>query len=71
MPNWQVWTFIVFCIPALYYSIDYLAYRKYHLKDGNIARIIGTIKVPGIPAEQKMDMLEKLVKESENFNARI
>jgi hypothetical protein len=71
MPNWQVLTIVAFTTPAVYFSMNYLLYRKYHLKDGNAARIAGIIKAPGISAERKMDILESLVKEQENFNARI
>lgn len=52
-------------------SVDYLAYRKYHLKDGTAARIIGIVRIPDVPAEHKMNIMEGLVKESENYNARI
>jgi hypothetical protein len=65
--------FLVFgmSVPALYVSANYLLYRKYHLKDGTVARIIGIAKLPGMSAEEKMIHIEKLVKESEEFNARI
>jgi hypothetical protein len=52
-------------------SVDYLAYRKYHLKDGTAARIIGMVGLPNMSADDKMNIMEGLVKESENFNARI
>jgi len=71
MPGWQVWIIGIFAVPALYFSLNYLAYRKYHLKDGTAARLIGIVKTPGISLEQKMDIMESLVKESENFNSRI
>lgn len=47
-----------------------LVYRKYHLKDGNIARIKGIIKAPNIDAETKMRHLENLIIEQENYNER-
>lgn len=71
MPAWQQMTLMVVSIVPFFFSIDYLVYRKYHLKDGNIARIIGIIRTPGISADQKMTYLEKLADESENFNARV
>lgn len=71
MPVWQVLVIISAVGVAIHFSINYLLYRKYHLKDGNIARTHGIIKAPNIPAEKKMDILEQLVTESENFNARI
>jgi hypothetical protein len=68
---WQ----LLLLVPVLIFSgvkvLDYAAYRKYHQKDGDVARIIGIIKAPGIPVEKKMDIMEKLVAESENFNNRI
>lgn len=51
-------------------SMDYLLYRKYHLKHGTMARIIGIIKAPGIPAADKMRLLEDQSLELENFNQR-
>jgi hypothetical protein len=58
-------------IGALLYNIPYLCYRKYHLKDGNIARIIGVIKMPNVDPATKMKILENLIEESENYNNRI
>lgn len=51
-------------------SMDYLLYRKYHLKHGTIARIMGIIKAPGIDAATKMQLLENQSLELENFNQR-
>jgi hypothetical protein len=56
---------------ALYKFMNYAVYRKYHTKDGNIARVFGMIKAPGISAEEKIKHLVKLVDESENYNNRI
>lgn len=76
-PIWskvRSWQIAAFAIPAMYATwkaIDYTIYRKYHLSDGNVARIIGMIKAPGISAERKITILEDLVKESENFNERV
>lgn len=52
-------------------ATDYLLYRKFHLNDGNLARINGIIKTPGVPAEQKVKILESLIEERENFYARV
>lgn len=71
MPLWQEMTLIAVSIIPFFFSVDYLVYRKYHLKDGNLARIIGLIKAPGLTADQKMVHLEKLADECENFNARV
>lgn len=51
-------------------STDYLLYRKYHLKHGTMARIMGIIKAPGIDATTKMHLLEDQSLELENFNQR-
>lgn len=71
MPSWQVSLFMLFSMPAFYFSINYLVYRKYHLKDGTAARIIGISKTPGLSWERKGEIIEGLVHESENFNARV
>jgi hypothetical protein len=52
-------------------AMDYLCYRKYHLRDGNLARIKGIISAPNIPAEQKLAHLETLIAERENYNNRV
>jgi hypothetical protein len=70
-PSWQMFLVFGLSVPALYVSINYMLYRKYHLKDGTSARLIGVVKCPGISVEEKMKMMEKLVEESEEFNARI
>lgn len=51
--------------------IDYLVYRLEHLRRGNLCRIIGLIKSPGLTWEEKGPHLEKSVKEFENYNSRI
>jgi hypothetical protein len=51
-------------------SMNYLLYRKYHLKHGTIARMMGIIKAPGIDAKTKMELLENQSLELENFNQR-
>jgi hypothetical protein len=71
MPSWQVWAVTVTCVPALFFTANYFLYRKYHLKDGNLARVYGIIKAPGIPAELKVKLLEDLIHERENYNARV
>jgi hypothetical protein len=70
-PSWQMFLVFGMSVPALYVSANYLLYRKYHLKDGTAARIVGIVRAPGISRDEKWVMLEKLVAESENFNARI
>lgn len=71
MPGWQVLTVVLTGIPALFFSADYLIYRKYHLRDGNTARIRGIIRTPGLTTEQRIVLLEQLINEQENYNARI
>lgn len=70
-PSWRMWGVFALCVPAVLFSMDYLLYRKYHDKDATKARVKGIIRLPGLPAETKIDILEQLVIESENFNARI
>jgi hypothetical protein len=67
---WHLLTALV-CIPALYVSIDYLVYRKNHLRMGSESRFIGMVKAPGIDAETKVRHLTTVVDEIENFNSRI
>jgi hypothetical protein len=69
-PSWYVIIIAIASGIGFIKSVDYLCYRKYHLKDGNAARIRGIIKAPNIDAETKMRLLESLVKEQENYNAR-
>lgn len=72
--SFPVWYVIIFSLgigAGFLKAMDYLLYRKYHLKDGNIARIIGVIRMPNVDAQTKMGLLENLVKESENYNSRI
>lgn len=71
LPDWRVCGILALCVPAVLFSLDYLAYRKYHLKDGNAARILGVAKMKGVPAEVKMELMEKLALEAETFNERI
>lgn len=69
--GWQ----LLVTVPVLILSgmkvIDYVLYTKYHLKDGNICRITGMIKSPGLTPDEKMPVLDKLVDEYQNLNARI
>jgi hypothetical protein len=71
MPSWQVWAVVLTCVPAVFFTANYFLYRKYHLKDGNLARVNGIIKAPGIPAELKIKLLEDLIHERESYNARV
>lgn len=52
---------------SLLLTTNYLLYRKYHLKHGTIARIMGIIQAPGIDADTKMKLLENQRLELENF----
>jgi hypothetical protein len=69
--GWQLGVFIPVFILSAVKVIDYIAYTKYHLKDGNMSRITGMIKSPGLTPDEKMPVLDKLVDEYQNFNARI
>jgi len=70
-PSWVVFVSGTLLAIALLIAADYIVYRKYHLKDGNTARIKGIIKAPGIDANTKVTILESLVEESENIYARV
>jgi hypothetical protein len=70
MPDWQIVTLILSCALAIHLSANYLIYRKYHLKDGNAARLTGILMLP-IPWEEKRKHMEKLLEEMENYNSRI
>jgi hypothetical protein len=68
------WTVIVSSVGmaiSLIVCADYMCYRKYHLKHGTIARILGIIKAPGVPVEKKISVLENENVQLENLYARI
>jgi hypothetical protein len=72
--SFPFWYVIVLCFGlgfGFIMTADYLCYRKYHLRDGNLARIKGMIKAPGITAEEKLVHLDKLIAERENYNNRV
>lgn len=71
MPNWRVYGLFTLSMIAFAFSVDYLVYRYYHLENGTAARIIGIARVKGLPVDQKMDTIEQLAQEAEQFNARI
>lgn len=52
-------------------SADYLCYRKYHLKDGNLARINGVLQLKNLSDEEKVKHLNAQMEERLNYNARI
>jgi hypothetical protein len=70
MPDYEPWTLIVLSAFALVMVVNYLCYRKYHLKDGNAARVIGVLRMD-VSWEMKKELLLKLKEESENYNNRI
>jgi hypothetical protein len=70
MPAWEICLLILAVTPAFMFSMDYLLYRKYHLKDGNAARVLGIMQLD-IPWDEKKKHLETLKEEMENYNARI
>jgi hypothetical protein len=70
MPDWQFFTVFAFAVVSMYFSMNYLLYRKYHLKDGNAARVMGIMQLD-IPWDEKKKHLETLKEEMENYNARI
>lgn len=70
LPAWQIVTVLIVSVPALLFSMNYLLYRKYHLKDGTVARIVGLIEMD-MPWADKEVMLKKEAKEYRDFNSRI
>lgn len=67
------WTIklIGFFIPAFLLKIsDYMLYRKYHIKHGSIARIFGIAKAPNLPAEMKLEIINKEEEVINNFYAK-
>lgn len=69
--SWELGLFIVLLTFAAWKFIDYTVYRRYHLKDGNTARISGILRAPGLTTDQRFNLLERLIDEQENFNGRI
>jgi hypothetical protein len=71
VPSWFV------LIPSMILGVgfalaaNYLCFKKYHHKDGNLARVKGIVIAPNISIETRFKHLEALVNESQNFNARI
>lgn len=51
---------------GLLLSIDYFLYKYHHIRRKYWAHIVGIIRTPGIPAEQKMKLLEGEIKEVES-----
>jgi hypothetical protein len=70
-PDWQFLVCAPFAVYAIIKAVSYTVYRKYHLKDGNMARIKGIIRTPGIDTDTKLKYLMDLVKEQEEYNGRI
>jgi hypothetical protein len=70
MPAWELCLLILFSAPALFKGMDYLLYRKYHLKDGNVSRIIGVIEMD-VAWSEKEKTLKQLAKEFRDYNARV
>lgn len=70
MPGWQGWSIVLCVIPAFFFTADYIAYRKYHLKDGTVARIVGVIEMD-IPWSAKESILKKEANDFRNLNARV
>lgn len=51
---------------GLLLSLDYFLYKHHHIRRKYWAHIVGIIRTPGIPAEQKMKLLEGEIKSVEN-----
>jgi hypothetical protein len=70
MPSWQYWLLVLVTIPPVLFSMNYLLYRKYHLKDGNTCRMVGVIEMD-LPWEKKEEILKGLAKEFRDYNNRV
>lgn len=51
-------------------AADYMLYRKYHLKDGIMARVKGIIAMPNVDSDTKLRLLELQQLEMENLNSK-
>jgi hypothetical protein len=69
-PVWEVVAISLALGAGFIKSIDYLCYRKYHLKDGTTCRIIGVIEMD-MPWDKKEQILKELAQEYRDLNARI
>jgi hypothetical protein len=70
-PAWQIWFVVIASIIPVYICLDYAAYRKYHLKDGNAARVLGVFNLPQLSWDEKKPHFEKLNEEMQNLNSRV
>lgn len=68
--GWELFVILVAVVFGLFKALHYSAYRKYHLKDGNAARIMGVFMLD-IPWDQKKEHFETLKEEMENYNSRV
>ena len=53
------------------FTINYLCYRKYHLKDGSVARVIGILNTPDVDDATVLRHARTAAGEIENYNSRI
>lgn len=68
--HWVIFLAGLFMAGGFLLTINYLLYRKYHLRDGTIARIIGVIRMPNVNPDDKLRILEKEAMDLVNFNQR-
>lgn len=67
-PSFLITSLLIGLLLGVLLSADYFLYKHHHIKRKYWAHIVGIIKTPGIPAEQKMKILEGEIKSVEtNF----
>jgi hypothetical protein len=69
-PTWEILTVLTPFTYAVFRFGVYQIYLYYHPVARNWASVKGIIKVPGIPADEKIQHLNLLVIEAENLNAK-
>ena len=70
-PSWYLIIFALSLGVGFIKAADYLCYRKYHLKDGNAARIMGIFSVDQLSWDEKKKHFEALKIEMEGYNERV
>jgi hypothetical protein len=71
LPSTLIIQTLGFVIPIfLTLTVDYMAYRKYHIKHGSVARIFGIAKTPNLPAETKLEIINREEEVINNFYAK-
>jgi hypothetical protein len=68
--NWTV-KLVGFFLPIFLLVIaDYMCYRKYHLHDGSVKRIVGIVETPNLDADRKIEIVNSEKRVIENLYAK-